>query len=540
MNLKKYIAELKRRNVFKAGIAYVVIAWVLMQVAAIVFPTFSVESDIMKLLLLVIIIVFPVWLIFAWNYRITPAGIKKNKGIDQDSFEYSRSDDLVKNKKIVESSVIDEPVDTTKKSIAVLPFSNMSPDKEQDYFCAGIAEDILCDLTNLEGIYALARSSSFAYKGKNQDIREIGKILGVNTIVEGSVRKAGNKLRITAQLINVADGFRLWSERYDRELEDVFAIQNEIAKNIVQALELKLTIKEKNELEKMKTKDVQAYDYYIRGRDYFHQAHKDKILPSIQLFKKAIQKDENYALAFTGLADSYSLNYMYYDKSEENLKLALDASQRALDLDPELAEAHSSRGYALAQNDQFEEAVKEFEKAIQLNPKYFDAYYDYARICRNKGKHELAVDLFEKALQVEPENYHAAHFLVDAYADLNMDKEMLAANERALKIFRRHIDLNPDDARALYLGAGSLIRADKQKEALQWAKKAVSIKPDEAAVLYNATCIYSLLGKVDEAIDFFEKAIEAGFASLEWVNNDSDLDSIRDHPRFQNILEKLN
>jgi len=540
MNLKKYISELKRRNIFKAGIAYVVIAWVITQVAAIVLPTFSVESDKMKLLLLVIIIGFPIWLIFAWTYRITPAGIKKNKRNDQDLIEYPQTDSLIVNDATASNSITSEQIDTTKKSIAVLPFSNMSADKEQDYFCAGIAEDILCDLTNLEGIYAVARSSSFAFKDKNLDIREVGKILGVNTVVEGSVRKDGNKLRITAQIINVADGFRLWSERYDRELEDVFAIQNEIAKNIVQVLKLELTNKEKNTLEKVKTQSVQAYDYYIRGRDYFHQAHKDKILPSMEMFKKAIQKDENYALAYTGLADSYSLNYMYYDKNKENLKQALEASQKALDLDPELAEAHSSRGYALAQNDQFEEAAKEFEIAIQLNPKYFDAYYDYGRICRKKGEHERAAELFEKALQVEPENYQAAHFLSDAYADLNMKKEMLQTNQRALKIFRNHIDLNPDDARALYLGAGSLIKADEPEEALLWVKKAVSIKPDEPAVLYNATCTFTLLGKVDEALDYFEKAIEAGFASLEWINSDSDLNAIRDHPRFQSILEKLN
>jgi len=425
-------------------------------------------------------------------------------------------------------------------TVAVLPFTNMSNDKEQGYFCDGMAEDIINDLAHLEGLQVVARTSSFAFKAKNLDIREIGMKLGAHSIVEGSVRKAGNRLRITAQLINVTAGYHLWSERYDRELEDVFAIQDEIAKNIVQALEIKLSKKEKRVLGKVKTQDVQAYDFYIRGRAYFHQAHQDKTRLAIQMFKKAIQKDKNYAFAYAGLADGYAQLYMFFDRNNENLEQALIASQRALDLDPELSEAHSSRGLALAQNNQFEEAVKQFETAIQLNPKFYDAYYEYGRACRVQGKQDKAAILFEKATQVEPENYHSAHFLVDAYRDLNMENEMQKANQRALEVFRKHIDLNPDDARALYLGARALIRADDPVGALRWVKKAISINPDETSVLYNATCIYSLLGKFDEALDYFEKAIEAGFASREWIESDSDLDPIRNHPRFQKALKKLN
>ena len=216
------------------------------------------------------------------------------------------------------------------------------------------------------------------------------------------------------------------------------------------------------------------------------------------------------------------------------------ASQKALELDGELAEAHNSRGLALTQNNQFKEAAEEFEKAIDLNPKFFDAYYEYARTCRAQGKHDQAAVLFEKATLVEPENYKAALFLVSAYGDNKQDIEMRKANEQALIVVRRHLDLNPDDARALYLGAGTLIIAGKPEEALEWVKKAVILEPDEIAVLYNATCIYSLLGMIEEALDYFEKAIDAGFASREWIDNDSDLDPIRDHPRFQKALMSLN
>jgi serine/threonine protein kinase/Flp pilus assembly protein TadD len=425
------------------------------------------------------------------------------------------------------------------QTIAVLPFTNMSNDKDQEYFCDGMAEDIINDLTHLEGLHVIARTSSFAFKHKDLDIREMGMKLGSNFILEGSVRKAGNRLRITAQLINVADGYHLWSERYDRELEDVFAIQDEIAKNIVHALKIKLSKQEKHILGKVKTQDVQAYDFYIRGRAYFHQAHHDKTLLAIQMFKRAIQKDKNYALAYAGLADSYSTLYMYYDKKNEHLEQALSASRKAFDLDPDLPEAHASLGLALAQNNQFEEAVKEFEAAIQLNPKFFEAYYEYARICRSLGKHKQSVKLFEKASQVRPEDYQAALFLVSAYHNAKLKTKIEKANQRALEVVRKHLDLNPDDARALYLGAGALIKADELEEAEQWVEKAVSIDPNETAVLYNAACIYSELGKVDVALDYFEKTIESGYASREWIENDSDLDPIRNHPRFQKALKKL-
>lgn len=415
----------------------------------------------------------------------------------------------------------------------------MSTDKEQEYFCDGMAEDIINDLAQLEGLRVVARSSSFAFKDKNLDIREIGLKLGALAIVEGSVRKAGNRLRITTQLIKVADGYHLWSERYDRELEDVFAIQDEIAKNIVQALKIKLSKREENILGKVKTHDVQAYDFYIRGREYFHYGHHDQARLAIQMFKKAIQKDENYTLAYAGLADGYSQLYMYYDRKDDYLEQALLASRKALSLDPDLPEVHVSLGFALAQNNQFEEAVKEFEKAIQLNQKFFRAYYEFARICRSNGNHEQAAKLFEKASQLRPENYEAALFLVSAYNDLHLESKMKLARQRALDVVRKHLDLNPDDARALYLGAGALVSADEPEEALKWIERAVSIDPDETAVLYNAACIYSGLGKLDMALDFFEKTIKAGYASRKWIDNDSDLDPIRNHARFQKALRKL-
>jgi tetratricopeptide (TPR) repeat protein len=230
---------------------------------------------------------------------------------------------------------------------------------------------------------------------------------------------------------------------------------------------------------------------------------------------------------------------MYFDKKNEHLEQALSASKKAFDLDPNLPEAHASRGLAFAQNKQYKEAEKDFETAIQLDPKLFEAYYEFARTCRVQGKHDQAAKLFERAIQVRPEDYQSALFLATAYNDLNLETETKKAQQRALDIVRKHLSLNPDDARALYLGAGTLVKAGEAKEALQWIEKAVFIDPNEPSVLYNATCIYSLLGKINEALNYFENAIEAGFASQEWIENDTDLDMIRYHPRFQKALRKL-
>ena len=427
-----------------------------------------------------------------------------------------------------------------KPSIAVLPFINMSADKEQEYFCDGIAEDILNDLTHLEDLYVVARTSSFAFKGKNQDIREIGIKLRAHTVVEGSVRKAGNRLRIIAQLINVADGYHLWSERYDRELEDVFAIQEEIAKNIVRALKIKLSKREKHALRKVKTQDVQAYDFYLKGREFFHLGRRKNIQFASEMFTRAIKKDLDYALAYAGLADCYSYLFMYSEKKQENIERSVAASKRAIELDSELAEAHAARGLAVSLSMQYDEAEKEFDKAIRLNPKLYEAYYFYARTCRQQGKIEKATLLFEKAGELRPEDYQAAVFLASAYKKLNLPAKAETAALRAIELVEKHLRLNPDDARAWCLGGCKLMALGKVEKAIEWAKRAHAIEPDDPGVLYNAACIYSLAGKIEKALECFEKGIDSGFASLEWINNDLDLDPIRDHPRFQKALKKLN
>jgi serine/threonine protein kinase/Tfp pilus assembly protein PilF len=452
---------------------------------------------------------------------------------------YHTAKDLIKELKSLEKPETSIEQEQELNTVAVMPFTNMSTDKEQEYFCDGMAEDIINDLAQLEGLQVVARTSSFAFKDKNLDVREIGIKLGALFILEGSVRKAGNRLRITAQLIKVVDGYHLWSERYDRELEDVFAIQDEIAQNIVQALEIKLSMREKRALGKVKTHDVEAYNFYLRGREFFHHGRQKNIHYATEMFTRAIEIDPDYTLAYAGLADCYSYLFMYFEKNEENIEQSAMASKRALELDPELAEAHVARGLAVSLNGKYDEAEKQFDSAIKFNPKLYEAYYFYARTCRQQGKIEKAVRLFKKAGEVRPEDYQAPTFLASMYKKLNSPEKTKTTARRAVELVEKHLQLNPDDARALYLGGGSLMILGEVERATEWVKRAFAIDPDDPRLQYNMACNYSLAGKTEQALDYFEMALESGYASREWIDNDVDLDAIRNHARFQKALRKL-
>jgi TolB-like protein/Flp pilus assembly protein TadD len=431
------------------------------------------------------------------------------------------------------------PAGTATKSIAVLPFVNMSADPENEYFTDGIAEEIINALNKIQALRVASRTSSFAFKGKQADVGEIGRKLKVGTVLEGSVRKAGNRLRVTAQLVNVADGFQLWSDRYDRQLEDVFAIQDEIADNIVKALRVVLSPEEKRAIEKLPTENVQAYDYYLRGRQYFHQFRRTGMQSARRMFERAIEIDPRFATAHAGLADCCAFLYMYWDGSQANLDGAEAASRRALNLDPELAEAHASRGFALALRRHYDAARPEFETAIRLNPKLYEAHYLYARACVQEGKMEEAVRHYEEAARVRPEDYQALLLMQGPLRAMGRSEEGMAAVRRGLHVAERHLELNPDDARALYLGAGALIQLGERERAMEWAARAYAIDPTDPGVLYNVACSYALGGMTEKALECLERAVDNGFGHREWLDHDSDLDPLRDNPRFAALRAKI-
>jgi adenylate cyclase len=427
------------------------------------------------------------------------------------------------------------PVAATKKSIAVLPFADMSPQKDQDYFCEGIAEEIINALSRIEALHVASRSSAFAFKG-HQDVRKVGEQLGAGTVLEGSVRKAGNRLRISAQLVKVADGYQLWSDRYDRELEDVFAIQDEIAENIVKALRVVLSEREKRAIEKAPTANVQAYEFYLRGRQYFHQWRKKGVEYARRMFERALEIDPDYALAHAGAADCCSALYTWWDASKANLEGADSYSRRALALDPELAEAHGARGLALTLRKQYDEAEAEFEAAIQLNPKLFEAYFFYARACLARGAYEKAATLFERSSELRPEDYQSPIILGEVYKALGRTADADAANRRGVQLAEARLALNPDESRALVLGAGGHSRLGNVTRALDLIRQTLALDPDDSGVLYNVACVYANAGQPDEALPCLERAIQNGFGHWEWLEHDSDLDSLRSQPRFQAIL----
>lgn len=428
---------------------------------------------------------------------------------------------------------------STEPSVAVLPFVNMSSDQENEYFSDGLAEELINALSKIDGLHVASRTSTFSFKGKNQDIREIGEQLNVRTVLEGSVRKAGDRLRINAQLVNVTDGYDLWSETFDRQMEDVFAIQDEISRAIVDALRVVLSEKEKRAIAKVPTSNVQAYDYYLRGRQFYYRFRKKDLERARKLFSRAYELDPDYASAYAGVADCCSLLCFYFDSTEAQLTEADEASQKAVELDPDLAEAHVARAHALSLKKRFDEARREFEIAIRQNPDLFEAYYFYGRVCFAQGEFGQSAELLERACQLRPEDYYAPNLLGMVYAALDRQDDSAAAYQKAVLTAERHSELFPEDARAYYLGAIALARIGEGRRGLEWAERAIKAEPDEPRVLYNVACTYALLGKIDRAIGCLDEAITFGWGQKDWMENDPDLDALRHHPKFQALLDRL-
>jgi serine/threonine protein kinase/tetratricopeptide (TPR) repeat protein len=437
----------------------------------------------------------------------------------------------------VPSATSAHAAESGRKSIAVLPFTNMSADPENEYFTDGIAEEIINALMKVRALDVASRTSAFAFKGSKEDIGEIGGKLKVQTVLEGSVRKAGNRLRVSTQLIDVATGFHLWSERYDRELEDVFAIQDDIATSIVSALKVVLSEKEEAGIKKIPTQSVRAYEYYLRGRQLFHQRRPETLDAAEDMYRRAIALDPDYALAYAGLADCSASRFFEHAGGDEALAQGESASSRALKLDPELAEAHASRGLTLTYQKRFDEAARELEKAMELDPTLYEAAWYYGRALQFEGKLERAAELYEKAAQLRVDDYQALTFAASSYEGLGRREKAVDAHRRALAVLERAISLNPGDSRAMYLGAIELERLGESKRAEEWARRAVQTDPSHPLLFYNLACFHAVAGRPALALDHLERAMELGMRSgRDWMITDPDLESIRSHPRFQALL----
>jgi serine/threonine protein kinase/Flp pilus assembly protein TadD len=425
------------------------------------------------------------------------------------------------------------------RSIAVLPFADMSPTQDQGYFCEGVAEEIMNALGRVQGLRVASRPSAFRYQRTAPDVKRIGHRLQVSTVLGGSVRKAGDRVRIGVELVDASDGFRIWSERYDLPFEDIFAVQDEIARRVVDALELTLSARERAALQRASTPDLGAYDVYLRGRQLYYQYNRRDVIAARDLFTHAAALDPGYARAYAGLADCCVYLFLYAGRDPAYLTQAEAATRRALELDPDLAEAHASLGMCLSSAGRHAEAEAEFRAASELNPDLFEAHYFYARDSFTQGKLDQAVRAYEEASRVRPDDYQAPLLVAQIYDDLGRSAEAQASRRRGVQAAEEHLRSNERDARAWYMGANGLVAMGERDRGLEWARRALEIDPDEPMLLYNIACIYCLAGRKDEALDCLERAAVGGAAQREWLAHDSNLDSIRDEPRFQSLMARL-
>jgi TolB-like protein/tetratricopeptide (TPR) repeat protein len=516
--LRHYFQEFRRRKVFRVAAVYLVGAWLLLQVADATFAPLNLPAWSTTLVLWLLILGFPVAVGLAWTLEVTPQGVQRTRPRPKPPAYKSAGRG------------------GKQPSIAVLPFLDMSPEKDQDHFCEGMAEELINALTKIDGVQVASRTASFQFKGASTDIDEVGERLHVTTVLEGSVRKSANQLRVTAQLINVGDGYHIWSEGYDRELKDVFGIQKEIAESVARAFKLSLTPKEERAIEQRPTENIEAYEYYLRGRRHFYQLNREGWELAREMYSRAIELDPDYAIAYAGLADCFSFLYMYADSSASNRLQAETNSRLALQLAPDLAQAHASRGLALSHSKRHEEAEQAFLRAAELDPKLFDAYYFHGRDAFVQGKFEKAAKLFERAAEVRPDDYQALALLAQVYRAMGREQERTSAQARTLDAIERRLKTTPDDARALCFGSMNLWESGQRDKAQRWVERALAAQPEDALNHYNVACAFANMGEIDKAIDCLERSIQKGMAQMDWITHDSDLDPLRGDPRFKALL----
>jgi adenylate cyclase len=428
---------------------------------------------------------------------------------------------------------------TRVASIAVLPFADMSPGRDQDYLCEGLAEELIDALTHIEGLRVAARSSSFQFRGAGLDVRQVGRDLGVDSLLEGSVRKAGDKLRVTVQLIDTHTGYHRWSERFDRELGDLFEMQEEIAEAVASKLRgTALSRREKRAVRRTQTA-TDVYEYFLRGRQSLHRVTRPDLAHSREMFRAAIELDAEYAPAWAGLATVHAQLYEWWGSDPEDLREADRASKIAMQLNPELADAHVARGFARSLRRDYDGAEKHFEAATRINPQLYDAWYLWGRSAFARGQVGKSAELFGKAAAARPDDFQSCHLHGQSLRFVGRMEEGLAVNQESLRRAQRILALNPRDVRVLSLGAGSWQAAGDFERACEWSARALEIDPTDMGAIINGSLLYAKAGMKDEALALLERALGLGWGKRDWIEQDTDYDSLRDDPRFQAMLARL-
>jgi len=548
-----FLEEIKRRSIFQVAAVYAVVAWFVFQLVDVVSEPLNLPDWLDTVVIVLFAAGLPIAVVLAWAFDITPQGVTRDTGGSP-----------------TQPSAETDVVTSQHKSIVVLPFVNMSADPENEYFSDGLTEEIINALAQLGDLRVAARTSSFVFKGKSTDIAKIGHKLNVSNVLEGSVRKDRNKLRITAQLINVADGYHLWSEQYDRELDDVFSIQNEIALAIVDKLKIKLVSHEMSRLVEKQTANLAAHEAYLKGR-YFWNQRGPGLLKAADFFRSALAEDDNYAAAYVGLADTYALLGFYgYLPPTDVMPKAKEAVQRALQIDETLAEAHSSLGFIHTIFDwDWESASKEFERALQLNPGYSPARYWRTNLLLTQGrldgaisevrhgleydplsiymqaflgvllltskKYQQAAEHLQTALDLEPSNFIARSSLGVAYCFQSRIEEGIAEIQKAIDLSDR------DEWPVAALGVVQAAFGDRS-QAREILVELEQRARDEYVSAIHIAAIHAQLGEKDRAFEWLERAYEERCSLLFAVENGyigRTFDILEDEPRFQDLLRRI-
>jgi TolB-like protein/Flp pilus assembly protein TadD len=521
-----WFAELRRRKVFRVAVVYLVVAWVLIQVAGATFEPMGLPAWTIKLVITLAALGFPLACGLAWAFDVTPRGIERTPPSGPAPDE------------VLPVAHTASPSPATAQSVAILPFVDLSPAHDQEYFCDGIAEEIINSLCCIRELRIASRTSSFQFKGRSADVREIGKALGVGAVLEGSVRKAGDRVRITAQLVNTTDGYHLWSESFDRDLSDVFAIQSEIAQRLLKALKLTLSKRETQMLERGGTSVSEAYDFYLRGRSYLR--YGTSMRPAVGMFRRAIECDERFAQAHAGLANALAIMGMWrLNVSPQEVEEALAASRRALELEPLMPEAYVARACLLSMQGQDAEAARDFDEAIRLNPASYFAYYMYGRHVFAMGRVEQAASLYETADRLQPDDYQVLSMRYGALRKLGRKEQLQEVGERAMRAIERQLEVDPDDGRALQIGAVVAATLHVPERARELADRALLARPNEFGTAYNLACAAAVMGDSDRALELLNQAVRFGQGNLGWIEHDPDLDTLRHDPRFAELVARL-
>jgi adenylate cyclase len=522
VNLRNFFGELKRRNVYKVAIAYAVIAWLLIQIATQTFPFFEIPNWIVRAVIVLLLLGFPVALVIAWAFELTPEGLKRTEVADELPRKSARSRAWIYI--VIVAGAISVGVfffgrytatskqsgltEVPPKSIAVLPFVNMSADKNDEYLSDGISEELITALSKITGLQVKARTSSFAFKGKSEDIQKIGELLHVSHLVEGSVAKAGNRLRISAQLIQASDGNHLWSDTYDREMQDIFAVRSDVAQQVVQALQVKLGVEATRALTQKPTENLKAFQYYMQGRASTQRRTREDLLKAVRYCEKALEEDRNYTLAYAGLADAYGILGVYgYIAPIEGRRKGEEAARKALALDENLAEAHVALGLGSVQfaPSNFPLGDRELRRAIELSPSLAIAHQNLGLSLVRQGRLDESLAEYLKARELDPLSSIIARLVAMPYY-LKRDYA------RALELLRQANELGPAFTTTWEIGI--YIQNKLFDETLAELEKAKGERKNDSILIYDTGMVYAAQGRRPEALQIIKELEEMSGASL--------------------------